>query len=77
MIKECDVILKNKSIFVADYEGSEVQFTTTDLLKEDTVYIKFEKEKYSIVSKEEYEKSLVVDKKKFITEVANKKTDDK
>lgn len=57
MIKECKVILRNSAVMVVDFGGTKVQFPTTKTNGE-VVYVEYIDGKYSIVSKEDYEKSL-------------------
>lgn len=57
MIKECNVILHNSLVAVVVFDGKEIQVPSNKLIGK-TAYVKYEKEKYIIVSKEEYLKSL-------------------
>lgn len=56
MIKECKVVLHNQYVTVVEYDGAKIQFPSVGK-KVDTVYVKCENNKYSIVPKGEYEKS--------------------
>lgn len=60
MIKECKVVSYNKflHILVFDFGGKLIQ--TTCEIQDNTkkVYVKFDNGTYTIVSKQEYEKSL-------------------
>lgn len=57
MIKECNVVLHNSLVAVFVFDGKEVQVPSNKLIDK-TAYVKYENEKYIIVSKEEYLKSL-------------------
>lgn len=57
MIKECNVILHNSLVAVVVFDGKEIQVPSNKLIGK-TAYVKCEKEKFIIVSKEEYLKSL-------------------
>lgn len=61
MIKECKVVLHNQYVTVAEYDERKIQFPSIGE-KTDTVYVKHENNKYSIVSKGEYEKYKQSDK---------------
>lgn len=63
MIKECNVILRNKHIMVALYEGKEIQFPTDNSNKQ-TIYVKKQNEKYMIVDKLEEVKTTKKTKKR-------------
>lgn len=66
MIKECKVISYNKflNILVFDYNGKQIQ--TTHVLDNEckTVFVKYQNNKYEIVSKSDYEKYINEDKNK-------------
>lgn len=64
MIKECNVLLANKDILVIDFDGASVQLSNPTNHQERSAYIKLEDRKYSLTSKEEYESSKTVTKKK-------------
>lgn len=57
MIKECNVILHNSLVAVVVFDGKKIQVPSNKLIGK-TAYVKYEKEKYIIISKEEYLKSL-------------------
>lgn len=60
MIKECKILSYNRflNILVFDYDGKSIQ--TTAVIDADckTVFVKYKKGKYEIVSKDEYDKSI-------------------
>lgn len=62
MIKECKVILRNSIHMVVMFGDTEIQMVS-DGEKHSTVYVKYEKEIYSIVGKNEYDKFLASLKK--------------
>lgn len=66
MVKECKVLSYNKclKILVFEYDGKPIQ--TTHHLDDECklVYVKFKDNKYEIVSKNTYEKSKKIIKKK-------------
>lgn len=70
MIKECKVILRNDIYTVADYDGVQVQFPSIDKVDK-FIYIELKNSKYSVVSKDVYEKSLVKINKPKKKEVIN------
>lgn len=57
MIKECNVILHNSFVAVVVFDGKEIQVPSNELIGK-TAYVKLENNKYTVVSKEEYLKSL-------------------
>ena len=56
MIKECDVILHNNKVAVISFDGTKVQIPHNKLIG-NKAYIKFENDRYTIVSKEDFEKA--------------------
>lgn len=54
MIKECDVILHNNRVAVILFDGMKIQIPHSELVKE-KAYINFENDRYTIVSKEDFE----------------------
>jgi len=56
LIKECDVILHNNRVAVILFDGMKIQIPHSELIKE-KAYINFENDKYTIVSKEDFEKA--------------------
>lgn len=57
MIKECKVILHNSAVMVVDFGGTKVQLPATKI-NDKIVYVEYIDGKYSVVLKEDYEKSL-------------------
>jgi hypothetical protein len=57
MVKECKVILHNSAVIVVDFDGTHIQFPAAKTNNE-TVYVEYVNDRYSIVSKNDYEKSL-------------------
>ena len=55
LIKECKVILHNDLVAVVLFDKKEIQVSNSELIGT-TAYVKFENEKYTVVSKDEYEK---------------------
>lgn len=75
MTKECKVLLRNQYVMVVDFNGKEVQMPS-DHTNKDTVFVKYENDKYSITCKLEEEKKSAkvkpvsrVKKQKKVTEV--------
>ena len=70
MTKECKVLLRNQYIMVVDFDGKEIQMPS-DHTDKDTVFVKYENDRYSITCKLEEEKKPVsrVKKRKKVTEV--------
>ena len=69
MIKECNVITWNELVMVIEFDGVLVQMPSTKT-KETVVYVKFNNKNYQVVTKDEYDKSLVkVVKKEYKKEV--------
>jgi hypothetical protein len=54
LIKECDVILHNNRVAVVLFDGMKIQIPHSELIKE-KAYINFENERYTIISKEDFE----------------------
>lgn len=57
MVKECKVILHNSAVIVVDFDGTHIQFPATKT-KSEKVYVEYSDGKYTIATKEDYEKSL-------------------
>lgn len=55
LIKECNVILHNDLVAVVLFDGKEIQVPNSKLIGA-TAYVKFENEKYTIVSKDKFDK---------------------
>lgn len=55
LIKECKVVLHNDLVAVVLFDGKEIQVPNSKLIGA-TAYVNFENEKYTIVSKDEFEK---------------------
>ena len=75
MVKECKVLLRNQYVMVVDFNGKEIQMPS-DHTDKDTVFVKYENDRFSIVDKLEKEKKPVkvksvskVNKQKKVTEV--------
>lgn len=58
MIKECKVLMWNECNMVVEFNGEKVQMPSTKK-NEKSVYIKFDKNRYSIATEDEYKKSLI------------------
>lgn len=57
MIELCKVLKWNTVNMVIDFKGKEIQMPSVE--KSDFVYVKLENGKYSVVTENEYKKSLV------------------
>ena len=70
MVKECKVLLRNQYVMVVDFNGKEIQMPS-DHTDKDTVFVKYENDRYSITCKLEEEKKSVsrAKKQKKVTEV--------
>ena len=74
MTKECKVLLRNQYVMVVDFNGKEIQMPS-DHTDKDTVFIKYENDRYSITDKLEEKKPVKVKpvsrvkKQKKVTEV--------
>ena len=70
MVKECKVLLRNQYVMVVDFNGKEIQMPS-DHTDKDTVFVKYENDRYSITYNLEKEKKPVsrVKKQKKVTEV--------
>lgn len=75
MTKECKVLLRNKLVMVVDFDGKEIQMPS-DHKDTNTVFVKYEDDRYSITDKLEEEKKSVkvkpvprIKKQKKVTEV--------
>lgn len=55
MTKECKVLLRNQYVMVVDFDGKEIQMPS-DHADKDTVFVKYENDRYSITCKLEEEK---------------------
>ena len=77
MIKECKVILRNELVMVVLFDGKEIQITS-DKQNTTTVFVKLEKGKYSIVSKDEFDRYEKSNKKpkRQIVETKEEKIDE-
>ena len=71
MIKECKVVLHNDKVAVVLFDGNRIQVSNSNLIGK-TAYVKYENEKYTVVSKDELDKSS---KKKLKTEKLNSKNE--
>lgn len=74
MTKECKVLMRNEFVMVIDFDGKEIQMPS-DHKDTNTVFVKFENDRYSITDKLEEKKIekvkpvLRVKKQKKVTEV--------
>ena len=75
MTKECKVLMRNELVMVVDFDGKEIQMPS-DHTDKDTVFVKYENDKFLIVDKLEEEKKPIkfkpvskVKKQKKVTEV--------
>lgn len=74
MTKECKVLLRNQYVMVVDFNGKEIQMPS-DHTDKDTVFVKYENDRYSITCKLEEKKPAKVKpvskvkKQKKVTEV--------
>lgn len=75
MTKECKVLMRNELVMVVDFDGKEIQMPS-DHTDKDTVFVKYENDKFLIVYKLEEEKKPIkvkhvskVKKQKKVTEV--------
>lgn len=66
MIKECKVLSYNKflNILVFEYDSKQIQTTVHLDSESNTVFVEYKNDKYRIVSKDEYDKSIQENKKK-------------
>lgn len=71
MIKECDVILHNNKVVVISFDGKKVQIPHNELI-ENKAYIKFDKNKYFVVSKDDFNKQNLNVKNKMKKKDENK-----
>ena len=75
MIKECKVISYNKflNILVFDYDGIQIQ--TTAILNDEskTVFVRYQNNKYEIVSNNEYESYIHEQKSKDTSKKTRKR----
>lgn len=63
MTKQCPVILNNKAVTVVKFDNIEIQFPSIHKDAE-TVFVKFEDDKYTIVENIEDEKVVISHKKR-------------
>lgn len=63
MTKQCPVILNNKAVTVVKFDDIEIQFPSIHKDAE-TVFVKFEDDKYTIVENIEEEKVVISHKKR-------------
>lgn len=78
MIKECKILSYNKflNILVFDYDGKPIQTTANLDTDCKTIFVKYQNNKYEIVSKNEYEKYIrSLNKKKEIDSIKKVETD--
>lgn len=74
MTKECKVLMRNEFVMVIDFDGKEIQMPS-DHKNTDTIFVKFENDRYSITDKLEENKVVKVKpvsrvkKQKKVTEV--------
>lgn len=68
MIKEYNVVLRNELVMVVAYDKKEIQFPT-DNRKDKTVFVKFDKGKYSITDKKSYDSEIIKSQKRKQKEV--------
>ena len=70
MTRECKVLLRNQYVMVVNFDGKEIQMPS-DHTDKDTVFVKYENDRYSITCKLEEENKPVsrVKKRKKVTEV--------
>ena len=75
MTKECKVLMRNELVMVVDFDGKEIQMPS-DHTDKDTVFVKYENDRYFITCNLEEEKKPVkvkpvsrVKKQKKVTEV--------
>ena len=77
MVKECKVLSYNKfmNILVFDYDGNKIQTTVVLDEKAKSVFVKYENEKYEIISKNIYEKqnNIEVNEKDILLKPVKKK----
>lgn len=76
MIKECNVVYQNELVMVVKYDNNMIQFPSSDT-KNGTVFVRCEGEKYTIVTEEDYQNSLISseqNKETFSTIKKSKKT---
>lgn len=55
MIKECNIILRNDKVAVVLFDSQKIQVPNTELIGE-KAYLRFEHNKYTVVSKDDFEK---------------------
>lgn len=65
MIKKCKVTLCNSEVIVFEFDEKLIQISNKNNIKADFIFIKYEDEKYNIVTEKEYEKSLIKPKEKI------------
>lgn len=57
MIKECKVILHNDKVAVVLFDDKKIQVPNSEHIS-NTAYVKFDKGIYSVVSKDDFDKSI-------------------
>lgn len=55
MIKKCNVILHNSACTVVDYDGKHIQLPS--LTNDNVVYVKYENQRYELVTEKDYKDS--------------------
>ena len=70
MVKECKVLLRNQYVMVVDFDGKEIQMPS-DHTDKDTVFVKYENDRYSITCNLEEENKPV--KVKSVSKVKEQK----
>jgi len=68
MIKKCKVIFRNSINMVVDFDGIELQMPT-DGLDNYEVFVNFKDNKYTLSTKDDYEKTLKTIKNKVKKEI--------
>lgn len=70
MIKECKVLSWNELVMVIAFDGIQIQMPSTKV-KEKIVYVKSLNGIYTLVSKDEYDKSLIKSVQKEVKKEIN------
>ena len=65
MIRECKVKIHNSKVAVVDFDGKDLQIPHSDSIG-DVAYIKYENDKYSVITKEAFEKAIAKKNNKVI-----------
>lgn len=63
MIRECNILLNNNLNMVIDFNGHEIQMPTSNP-SGNTVFVRFENNRYTLATKEEYNILLKTSTKK-------------